>query len=64
MKFKTWVVEQGGAKEVSKILGVTPHTVRTWLRSEATPRVEVMARIITKSKNKIKYQDIIKETAR
>lgn len=64
MKFKAWIIQKGGAGVVAEMLGVTPHTVRTWLRSEATPRPKVMTKVIVESRGRVRYQDIIQETAR
>lgn len=64
MTLERWVRILGGPKEAAFILKVTPHTVRSWLRSESCPRPRVMQEIWRLSRGKVSFETIIGETSR
>lgn len=49
MTLQDWVRAKGGAVKTSRLLGVTPHAVRTWVRRENYPRLSMMTKIARKS---------------
>lgn len=59
---QTWVKNYGGTSKLAKRLGITPWTVRHWLRREGYPKVETMGVLIDLSKGKLTYETIIEST--
>jgi len=64
LKLKEWVEAFGGIPELAKALKVTDHSVRVWLRGEATPRSKTLKEIIRLSKGELNFEVIYKETSR
>lgn len=67
LKFREFVFEYGGVKEIAKRYSVTEHAVRIWLRGEGTPEVKVIIDIIKESRNghtKLDFDTIYKECTR
>jgi len=64
MKFREWIDTQGGPPAVAKLLGVDVYRVRTWVRSEATPKALLMQKIVKIAKGAVSYDDIITGTTR
>lgn len=62
MKFKTWVINQGGPKAVGRLLKVNQFTVHAWFRRGVTPRPRAMKRLIVLGKGAFSFEDIITET--
>lgn len=64
LKFAEWVEEFGGVNVLADALNIRPHTVRVWLRGDGAPEADRINTIIMKSKGKLSFQDIYKETTR
>ncbi len=62
MKFKKWVLAQGGPKAVGRLLNVNQFTVYAWFRQQTTPRAKLMQKLVKLGKGKFTYADIIIET--
>lgn len=62
--FKNWIDSVGGIPTAAKLLKVTEHTVRVWLRGESTPRSRTLKEIIRLSKGSLSFEVIYKETSK
>lgn len=58
-RFRAWVYRNGGPIGVGKLLGVTDHAVRTWLRGESSPRTLILREIVRLSRGQVVYSDVL-----
>jgi len=63
MTFQKWVAEFGGARKLSRKLGVTKQVVHFWMRREGTPKTLTILRILALSDDKLSYYDVIRSTS-
>lgn len=61
-KFERWILEQGGSRNVSNMVGVHQVTVCAWMRRDSMPSLTVAAKIIKVSKDRLTITDIIEGT--
>ena len=59
MLLSQWIEAQGGPEKVSATLGVKRNCVYAWKAGRAIPRVQHMKTIVTKSKGKVSYEEMI-----
>lgn len=64
MTFRQWYKEAGGANTIGKLLGVSPYTVRYWLRGEGSPTFETALAIVESSKGKMSFAHLFNFTTR
>lgn len=56
--FEKWTAEKGGASKVARLLRVTPHAVRRWIRGEVTPRSHTIKKILKLSRGRVRLSDL------
>lgn len=61
MKFKRWVDAQGGARVVSRLLGVHQDTIYKWIREGHMPRIDHLLKLVNLGKGAFTIEDIVKE---
>ena len=64
MKFFKWIESQGGPKEVARLLGTESPTVKAWINGRASPRPQLMIKLVKLGKGAFDYKDIVLETTR
>lgn len=64
MKFKKWVDAQGGARVVSRLLGVHQDTIYKWIREGHMPRVSHLLKLVNLSQGAFTIEDIVRELGR
>ncbi len=58
MNLAEWVKEVGGPERAAKKAGVTPCTIRCWLRRATTPTHKAVVRIVKSANGKITAGEI------
>lgn len=59
MLFKDWIYRRGGPDKLAPRLGVTPHTIRYWLRGTTSPTMKTIARIHQLSRGRVTFASIV-----
>lgn len=62
MKFKNWVIAQGGSTRLAAKLGLSSMAVQHWLNGTTTPRASSMQKLVKMGKGAFNSDDIINET--
>lgn len=64
MTLKDFVFEQGGVVAFAKRLGVSSSTVYVWLEGKGSPTFGMSYTIVTASKGRVSFTQLLKETTR
>jgi hypothetical protein len=62
MKFKNWVISQGGPKAVGRLLKVNQFTVYAWFRAQCLPRPRHIKKLVKLGNGAFSFEDILNET--
>jgi transcriptional regulator with XRE-family HTH domain len=62
VKFRKWIVANGGEAAVARLLGVTRQSVWNWLNGISTPRAKTIREIVDRADGEVGYADVILET--
>lgn len=57
-KLTRWVETHGGAITIAKRLGISAHSVRTWMRGENWPTIKMGRRLVRLSGGKLTPKDV------
>lgn len=58
-KFRKWIADTGGARHVAVLLGTTERSIYHWKAAINSPNAMTLQKIVTLSKGKVSYQDIL-----
>lgn len=63
-KFLGWVEKQGGPGPLARRLKITHHSIRSWLRGEASPNTSMSVKLVALGDGAFDHNDIVADTYR
>lgn len=62
MKFQKWIKDQGGPREVARLLGTSAPTIHHWVKRKNSPKAVVMQELVKLGDGAFSWEDIVNDT--